>query len=236
MKRKSAKGEALAFLEKVLKLETDECVLWEFYPSFSTPRIKINGRFEYVAPIVCERVYGPFPGRQTRRTCGTDYCINPRHLEWRAVNPPKPSLGKILRAGKLSFIEYAIAAQTDDCIEWPFSFIRSQWGSRPTISIAGNTEYVERIVCERAYGPPPTPEHMAAHAPIRCHNSLCINHRHLRWATNAENQADRHLDNTMTETPRNRKLTKADVAAIIELGRTNSNACRILRCIAVSHI
>jgi len=54
----------------------------EVLHKLSRARIKIKGRFEYVAQIICARVYGPSPGSYTRRTCGTDYCVNPRHLEW----------------------------------------------------------------------------------------------------------------------------------------------------------
>jgi hypothetical protein len=37
---------------------------------------------------------------------------------------------------------------------------------------------------------------IAAHEPETCHNPSCINPRHLRWATDQENAADRIIDGT----------------------------------------
>jgi len=59
-----------------------------------------------------------------------------------------------------------------------------------------------------------------AHAPIICHNRLCVNPGHLREATRQENMADRKMDNTNVvfemgqKNPTTRKLTEEQVRAI----------------------
>lgn len=45
-----------------------------------------------------------------------------------------------------------------------------------------------RFICGVFHGPPPSPELHAAHS---CNVRNCINPHHLRWATAAENAADR---------------------------------------------
>jgi AraC-like DNA-binding protein len=45
------------------------------------------------------------------------------------------------------------------------------------------------MLCEHANGPPPSPEHQAAHSCGRGRQG-CVNPQHLRWATYIENQAD----------------------------------------------
>jgi hypothetical protein len=56
----------------------------------------------------------------------------------------------------------------------------------------------------------------AAHAPGICHNRACVNPHHLRWATIAENHADKIIDGTHARGERHPmvKLTAADVLAI----------------------
>lgn len=114
----------------------------------------------------------------------------------------------------LAALKSAINSQTDECILWEFATIRAP-GDRKlygVVSIDGRTHKASRLVCECVHGKPPTPKHHAAHAAgIEC-NSLCINPRHLRWATPSENGMDRHLDGTMTERPR--KLSKQEVREI----------------------
>jgi hypothetical protein len=60
------------------------------------------------------------------------------------------------------------------------SYLMVTWqGKRTTAS---------RAICELVHGPPPTPKHQAAHS---CGNAWCCNGAHLRWATPAENLADK---------------------------------------------
>lgn len=56
----------------------------------------------------------------------------------------------------------------------------------------------------------------AAHGP--CHNRLCVNPLHLRWATRKENCADKHRDGTHFAGERNpkAKLTEPEVLKILQ--------------------
>ena len=66
-------------------------------------------------------------------------------------------------------------------------------GGRPMVGVGRDWRptLVSRLVCEEVYGPPPTPDHQAAHnTPNGCVGGLCVNGDHLRWATRKENYAD----------------------------------------------
>lgn len=95
-----------------------------------------------------------------------------------------------LRREKLRFIEAALSSDTDGCIEWPwgrnaYGYGVMGWGAERVI--------VSRHVCIRAKGAPPIKK---AHAAHHCGNPACINPGHIRWATPAENNADKLLHGT----------------------------------------
>lgn len=121
----------------------------------------------------------------------------------------------------MAFLTGALTEQTDSCIDWPFAaahFAREPDGSRGLgygiIRIAGRTVRAHVFVCEAVYGARPV-NHEAAH---RCGRRCCINHRHLRWATRAENQADR-VDHGTSNRGERQWMTKLTPEKVLELRR-----------------
>lgn len=115
----------------------------------------------------------------------------------------------------IAFLEAAIATESDDCIEWPYRTFRG-YGH---VTLDDQPMGAHRAALIMASGPPPGPGMCALHEPVNCHNPSCVNPKHLRWGTQAENVAvDRVLDGTDwrgEKHPRS-KLTVEEVYAIRE--------------------
>jgi hypothetical protein len=92
----------------------------------------------------------------------------------------------------IEFFEHSLLMDTDDCIIWPFA--KNTYGYAQ-IWYEHVMTRASRLVCEKIYGPSPTPKHIAAHSP-KCISRACINKHHLRWATYEENEADKLLTGT----------------------------------------
>jgi hypothetical protein len=75
----------------------------------------------------------------------------------------------------------------DDCLIWPYANNRYGYGQ---MVYEGRHREVHRVVCELVNGDPPTPLHVACHY---CNNGDlgCVAPTHVRWATRADNMADR---------------------------------------------
>ena len=130
------------------------------------------------------------------RTCTIDGCTKtatkrgwcPGHY-WRWKQHGDPTAGGTAKGALSAFIAMAAASDTNDCILWPFATTEGGYG---VVRALGTTAH--RAVLEAATSPAPGMD--AAHAPLICHNRLCVNPRHLRWATRPDNLADTVPDDT----------------------------------------
>lgn len=121
----------------------------------------------------------------------------------------------------LDLIDAAIKAAPAECVEWPFARSGSGYG---VIRLPGQSpQLAHRLALERQVGPPPEPGMVAAHEPLVCHNSICVNAHHLRWATQSENLADMAKDGThgQGENHARARLSSADVVDIRADNRSN---------------
>ena len=100
--------------------------------------------------------------------------------------------------------------ESDACILFPFYVGNHGYGR---LSSNGEGWLAHRYICTKIYGPAPTKKHDAAHS---CGNKLCMNKRHLRWATRAENEADKKAHGRDNRGSRHgmSKLTAEQVRAI----------------------
>lgn len=102
----------------------------------------------------------------------------------------------------------------DDCLEWPFAKYRH---GRGHVMFDGKHRETARLMCELRNGPPPRLGMQCAHSCGKGHLG-CVNPKHLRWATRAENEHDKIAHGTSNRGARHglAKLTEAQVAAIRE--------------------
>ena len=97
------------------------------------------------------------------------------------------------------WLTHTLTINTLDCILWPHA---TDNGGYPRVAINGHPQRAHVIACEHINGPKPDGDIEAAHL---CHNRLCVNGRHLHWATPVTNAAERILNGTrqpLNPTPR----------------------------------
>ena len=136
-----------------------------------------------------------------RGMCSKHYLRFRKHGDCTVVSvTPKSDISAFLE-------NVALSSREETCIEWPYARNNTGYGVR-------GSEYVHRLVCEKMHGPPPTKKHQAAHS---CGNRLCVNWRHIRWATPSENQRDRIAHGTHLRGSRSNfaKLNESQVREIL---------------------
>lgn len=115
------------------------------------------------------------------------------------------------------FLQEALASNTTECIYWPHHKRKGYASMR----LGGKTVNVNHIVCDLLNGPRPTPKHETAHNCGKGHLA-CINPKHVRWATHAENCADKAGHGTAQIGAKNPAavLTEDEAIKIMELKGT----------------
>ena len=124
-----------------------------------------------------------------------------------------PNKGK----GKtFAWLQAHVAYQGDDCLPWPFA--KDNRVGRGLLGYNGKQHWAHRLMCKLAHGEPPTPKHQATHTCGKGHYG-CVNPRHLRWATNSQNQLDRRRNGNMLRNPHGNRggLTSAQIVEIVGL-------------------
>ncbi len=154
--------------------------------------------------------------------CSIEGCGNPCHSRgwcrthyhrWsRHGNPITVLRSKYTPAGELMrfFTEVVLNHDGEDCLPWPYGCIDGYGVMKG--------RYVSRLVCEAVNGPPPTPEHVAAHSCGKGHLG-CVAKKHIRWATQKENIDDKKTHGTQlrgSSSP-GAKLSEAAVLSIRSL-------------------
>lgn len=117
--------------------------------------------------------------------------------------------------------DYVLTYQGDDCLFWPYGRSKAGYG---VLRHEGRAKTVHRLVCTEIHGPPPASDAEASHLCGQGHLG-CVNARHLRWESHAENMAKmvEHGRSNRGEIQHMAKLTEDDVRYIRSVGGAVSN-------------
>lgn len=115
---------------------------------------------------------------------------------------------------RMRWIKEHASYDGDECLIWPFAVNET---GRGQVRIKGRTASAPRAMCIEAHGEPPTADHHAAHSCGNGHRG-CVNPKHLRWATPAENEGDKRAHGTLRRGDKinTSRLSEDDVRSIRE--------------------
>ena len=155
------------------------------------------------------------------RVCAIDGCCKAviargwcaaHYRKWQLHRDPLGSTPR--KAGPVrTWVEtVAVPFQGEDCLPWPF-FCNDKGYAAWTVD--GRPQPAARVICEMVNGAPPSPAHVAAHSCFMGHMG-CVNPKHLRWATQSENEMDKVASGTSNRGERHglSKLTEDEVRRI----------------------
>jgi hypothetical protein len=137
----------------------------------------------------------------------------------------------------MEFIKANKEHQGKECLIWPFSRdLKRGYGYAWT---KGKTVAAHREMCRAAHGEPPFAGACATHTCGKGHEG-CVNPRHLRWATQRQNIADKEKHGTVRrgEQHVNAKLTEQQVIAAYHDPRSCRKVAAELGCswVCILHI
>lgn len=141
----------------------------------------------------------------------TNGMCNPHYLRW--IRHGDPIAGRRLYGSALKFIQSHVNYSGDECLIWGFGTTKSGYGC---LSFNKKRYVASRLMCIFAHGEPFNKDCDAAHS---CGNRLCVNPKHLRWATRKENCSDCVIHGTSNRGERqgNSVLLESDVIKIKSL-------------------
>ena len=145
-----------------------------------------------------------------KRVLARGWCSN-HYARWRRNGDPLLDIAK--RGQGLQWLREHVEYRGEQCLVWPFGKSTS---GRGMLKISGQMHNAARLMCEWAWGEPPTEFHQCAH---NCGNPSCVAPGHLRWATPKENTADKIVHGTEQRGEKSgvAKLNEEQVRRIREL-------------------
>ena len=158
------------------------------------------------------RTWGPVCTAQgcaeTAKSAG--YCWSHYNRKLRYGDPEL--VKRTTKAGEpLRWLKAHIDHDGIDCLIWPFAKFLSGYGQINDADSKG----AHRKMCILAHGPPPAPNHEAAHSCGKGHKA-CVHPRHLSWKLPVENAADKIAHGTKLQGTQH-PLTKLTDEAVLQI-------------------
>lgn len=157
----------------------------------------------------------------------------------RVPRPSKPRVSGSSPLGRASFPKASVESRLRLLTEirgpsecWPWLGPREKSGGYGSLSVNGRRQRVHRVVFKLAYGDP-GPDAVVRHL---CSHPWCVNVRHLRAGTTADNMRDKVLAGRQAKGERNgrAKLSEADAREIVRLVAAGHRITYVARDFGVS--